>query len=306
MKNPVKNIFKDFFSVPHNEQRGIIFLILILITVMGFYFLMPYFVRPAKPVKSQQLNNQIAAFISKQKALNDSITLSKLQNNKALTGKQAAQIIHPFPFDPNTLTLKQALRLGLSSKQFHSIEKYRKKGGRFKKAADLKKIYTLSKSEYIILQPFIKIQPQQAITYHQIKKLNINTADSAQFVKKLKIYPKIAGRIIKFRKLLGNFYSVKQLKEVYGLHKSLYKKISPLVECKPGQTKKMELNTITFKQLLHHPYFNYSTTKLIINYRKKNKRFTSLKELKTIPGISETIFNKMQHYLYIRPLKKIK
>lgn len=305
MKNQLKNTLKNFFSVPHNEQRGIIFLILILIIVMGFYFLMPYFVRPENSVKSKLIYSQITAFISKQKALNDSITLSQLQDNKTLTGKQAAQIIHPFTFDPNTLNLKQALKLGLSSKQFHSIEKYRKKGGRFKKADDLKKIYTLSKSEYLILQPFIKIAPQQAVTYH-VKKLNINTADSAQFVKQLQIYPTLAGRIIKFRKLLGNFYSVKQLKEVYGFRKSLYKKISPLVECKPGQTKKLELNTITFKQLLHHPYFNYSTTKLIINYRKKNKRFKSLNELKTIPGISETIFNKMQHYLYIRPLKKIK
>ncbi|WP_161662352.1 helix-hairpin-helix domain-containing protein [Pedobacter sp. V48] len=47
-------------------------------------------------------------------------------------------------FDPNTISVDDWQRLGLSFKQSAAILKYLEKGGKFKKTEDLKKMYTIT------------------------------------------------------------------------------------------------------------------------------------------------------------------
>ena len=55
----------------------------------------------------------------------------------------------------------------------------------------------------------------------------------------------------------------------------------------PDLIRKMDLNTITFKQLIAHPYFPFEVTKAVMLYRKEHKRFTTPDELKKIKAILE-------------------
>jgi DNA uptake protein ComE-like DNA-binding protein len=61
----------------------------------------------------------------------------------------------------------------------------------------------------------------------------------------------------------------------------------------------INLNTVTFKELLAHPYFPFLTTKAIMLYRKDHKVFRSITELKTIPIISDSAYRKMARYLKV-------
>lgn len=104
----------------------------------------------------------------------------------------------------------------------------------------------------------------------QKEKLDINEADSTSFLTLYGIGPVFAGRIVKYRKLLGGFYDCKQLLEVYGMDSLRYQGFISDIECKSIVLKNININTVGFKELLRHPYLDYENVKLIVNYRDKN------------------------------------
>jgi DNA uptake protein and related DNA-binding proteins len=53
-----------------------------------------------------------------------------------------------FAFDPNTATEAELLRLGLPKRTVKSMINFREKGGKFRRAEDLAKIYSLSEADF--------------------------------------------------------------------------------------------------------------------------------------------------------------
>ena len=74
------------------------------------------------------------------------------------------QNVAMFDFDPNTITTAGWVRLGVSERTAATIDKYRSKGGRFRKAEDLLRIYGLSEHDKERLLPFVKIRNQESQT----------------------------------------------------------------------------------------------------------------------------------------------
>ena len=62
-----------------------------------------------------------------------------------------------------------------------------------------------------------------------------------------------------------------------------------------------DVNAVTFKELLRHPYFPFPVTKNIMIYRQKNKTFRSLDELRRVDGITDSLFSRMIIYLRLGP-----
>ncbi len=281
-----------------------------IVLLLVFNWLSPSFIYPKKN-SFNDLNREVSQFAVAQKSLNDSLHLIHLQNTGKLTPEQAAVKIHPFLFDPNHLSVEKGLQLGLSVRQTKTILHYVAKGGRFRKKEDLKKMHGLSATEYDILKPYIRITSfKKSIhkSYHPKKqltrmKVEINSVDSAGLVQKLRLPPWLARRILKYRTLLGGFYSRDQLHEVYGMKTSTYETVKGFVGIDTTKIRKINLNTATFKQLLHHPYIDYETTKKLVNARRKAFGFINFRQVKQLTGIPDTLLNKIRHYLYLRPLK---
>jgi DNA uptake protein ComE-like DNA-binding protein len=127
------------------------------------------------------------------------------------------------------------------------------------------------------------------IIKHQIqrKKTDLNKCDSAELERLPGIGPVLAARIIKFRKLLGGFVSVDQLKEVYGLSDSTFSIISSRVNANPSDISFIQINKATYKELIRHPYFERYDVQAVIKYRELNGRinaFDDLIENKVITG----------------------
>jgi len=310
MRNKVRYWIRSFFTLNKSEQRGIIFLLLIIVLLLLFNWLSPSFIYPKKNSFSG-LNQEVSRFAAAQKSLNDSLHLVRLQNAGKLTPQQAAVKIHPFLFDPNHLSVNKGLQLGLSVRQIKTILHYVAKGGRFRRKEDLKKVHGLSAAEYDILKPYIRITPFKSSihrSFHPKKqstrmKVNINSVDSAGLVQKLRLPPWLARRILKYRTLLGGFYDRTQLREVYGMKAATYDAIKTFVRIDTLKIRKTDLNSATFKQLLHHPYIDYETTKKLVNARRKAHGFINFRQVKKLTGIPDTLLNKIRHYLYLRPLK---
>ncbi len=310
MRKKIRYWIRDFFTLNKSEQRGIIVLLVIILLLLFFNLLLPNFVSHKKS-EFRTYNREVSQFLRTQKSLTDSLQLIHLQNIGKLSPEQADAKLHPVPFDPNHLSVKKGLQIGLSVRQVKTIQHYIAKGGRFRKKGDLKKMHGLSAVEYGILEPYIRIAPFKNSIYksYQLKKLSIrmkveiNSADSATLVQKLQLPSWLVRRILKYRTLLGGFYSRTQLLEVYGMKTSTYDAIKSFVRIDTSKIRKTNLNTATFKQLLHHPYISYETTKKLVNARREAYGFSNFSQVKKLTGLPDTLLNKIRHYLYLRPLK---
>ena len=109
--------------------------------------------------------------------------------------------------------------------------------------------------------------------------LEVNRADSAQLEALPGIGPVLASRIIRYRKLLGGFYMVAQLKEIYGMSEELWMRSSPRLMVDTSGMKKLEINFLSVAELGRHPYIGFRQAKKIVKRRDSVGKYTSKEEL---------------------------
>ena len=109
--------------------------------------------------------------------------------------------------------------------------------------------------------------------------LEINTCDSASLEALPGIGPVLSVRIIKFRKLLGGFATVDQLREVYGLSEEVFGLISSRVYADTTAVRKISVNNADYKELIRLPYFEKYEVNAILKYRKLEGRILSVGEM---------------------------
>ena len=161
-----------------------------------------------------------------------------------------------FPFDPNTVTAEELVRLGFSPRQAQVIEYYRSKGGKFAAKKDFAKMYVVDSAAYARLEPYIKI-----------KKLNLNTADSLQLLSLRGIGPYYAHKILEYRRRLGGmFTSAEQLLEIEGFEKERLDGFAQGVEVTHGRPR-FSLWSATRSELAAHPYIGSYAAKGIARYK---------------------------------------
>ncbi|MEI6887830.1 MAG: ComEA family DNA-binding protein [Bacteroidales bacterium] len=131
-------------------------------------------------------------------------------------------------------------------------------------------------------------------------KIDINKADTLEFQRLNGIGPSYARRIVFYRNKLGGFISCRQLLEVWGVDTSLFNRIKDHVMIISDSVQKIDINTMSFKEMLKHPYFPYELTRSVILYRQKNKMFRSVDELKLVEGVCDSVFRKISAYVKIK------
>ena len=120
-----------------------------------------------------------------------------------------------FPFDPNTIDSTGLRQLGLREQTTRIFLNWRRKGKRFYKKEELKKLYTLTAEEYNRLEPYIIIGSNTPSKYTTQQKVNINTADSLTLIRLKGIGPAIAHRILQKRRAKGRFKTIEEVLSVY-------------------------------------------------------------------------------------------
>ncbi len=127
--------------------------------------------------------------------------------------------------------------------------------------------------------------------------IDINTADSLTLLPLPGIGPVLAGRIIKYRRLLGGFSNIYQLYEVYGLKGETIDMISDHITIDTLTIRKMSLDSSSFRDLLRHPYLQLDDVKALVNYRDYKGRIDSMQELRNNCLLSDSILKKVGPYL---------
>ncbi|MFN8416397.1 MAG: helix-hairpin-helix domain-containing protein [Cytophagaceae bacterium] len=107
--------------------------------------------------------------------------------------------------------------------------------------------------------------------------VDLNKADSISFLEVKGIGPVLAGRIVKYRNLLGGYVSIEQLKEVYGLKEENYTKIKTQVMITSSGIKKIEVDSLIRNPYgIYHPYWDKASKKELMMAKKRGVSQDSL------------------------------
>jgi competence protein ComEA len=292
----MKDWLRDLFTFSAGERKGIIALVLILIIVCGIQIIVMR--RPPVPVAGTY-----PEWLKDSGILAES-RVGHLQARDTLTDQLSAEQVMPigkFYFDPNTATLGELLQQGISIRVCRTILSYRKKGGKFSKPEDLKKIYGLSPGMYSDLAEYIKIVPEGKTSRdrpsHAVERIELNRADSGMLEALPGIGPVLAKRLVKYRSLLGGYYSTMQIREVYGITDSLFNRIASRLDADTMLLTKLNVNAATEKELARHPYIGKFSAAGIIRYREHVTSISDINELVLNGLIPENKFEKLKKYL---------
>ena len=127
--------------------------------------------------------------------------------------------------------------------------------------------------------------------------IDINSSDTLQLMKIPGIGAAFAKRITSYRKLLGGFYRLEQLQEVYGMYEELYEKIIPYLQTNLNEITPIPANSASLEKLKSHPYINFYQAKAIIEMRKKKGKLDSINELYLLEEFTEEDLERIKHYL---------
>lgn len=315
----LSRIVSDYFTFSKKQRMGVFFAFSIIVLCMIIRLGHTFFISAkAFPIDStflfqvaqlQQANADKGDIVNYQRygqyRGDNNAEYSTYSSSHTLKGKL-------FEFDPNTLSAEGWKQLGLREKTIQTIQNYTAKGGKFRHPEDIRHIYGLFPDEAERLLPYIKIDNVEISDFNKYDKnqiqlnhtstatslsFDINTADTTAFISLPGIGPKLAYRIVSFREKLGGFYSIDQIREIYGLPDSVFQKIKSKLSLKNVSVKQININTSEITTLKTHPYLKWNIANAIIQYRAQHGNFISLEDLKKITVIDEQLFNKIVPYL---------
>lgn len=127
--------------------------------------------------------------------------------------------------------------------------------------------------------------------------VELNTADSLILKKVPGIGPAFARRIVKYRDLLGGFYTVRQLAEVYGIDEERYAALSPWFRVDTTQIRKLHVNQETASTLRKHPYISYQQARTLEQLQKQKSRLSGWENLLLIEEFTDSDKQRLLPYL---------
>ncbi len=309
----------SIFYFTRKDRRGSLFLLAVVLLICLVPFLYPFFTT-REITQSNSLDSSLAILNTRpaptrqQKYAADRRDDYQPYNNPSSAGYSSYKRSPKgtlFNFDPNSISAEGWKKLGLRDKTIATILNFRNKGGKFREADDIKKIWGLFPDEAERLLPYVQIEKVSAPVYEERQFANtvpktkstplnveINAADSTNLIALPGIGSKLSNRIINFRNRLGGFYDVEQVKETFGLPDSVFQKIKPLLHVK-GEVKKININTATLEDLKLHPYIKYHLANAMVQYRVQHGNYKAVEDIRKIMILTEENFQKVKPYLVV-------
>lgn len=303
--------FRDFHYVRRSDRRVIFFLLAVFIIVS-----LALLVFHGKETMYTASGNDDSAAVGWRDYRHGYYDYRRGKGNKyyAVRGRTVSR----FPFDPNTADSTELLALGLEPWQVRNIYKYRAKGGVFRKKEDFGRVYGLTNRQYRDLAPLIRIgsdyQPYTSRGYQNVpygeapdsvpgrrftaklrkgERIDLNDADTVLLLKVPGIGPYFARQIVHNRKMLGGFYSVRQLLEIQDMPEEAL----PYFEVNPAKVHRLNVNKLSLVDLRRHPYINYYQAKAIVDYRRLYGEIHDMGQLKLMKYFTPDDFERLRHYI---------
>lgn len=317
------NWFWDNILLKKEDRIGIIaFSCILFLILIGKWYLVVHYhpnlesdtTTIKESIEYTYLSKEVSPPAFSQSAQKNLVQELELKSKKMESSTSIVENIPPlslFYFDPNSVSKDSLIELGINEYAVKNIIKYRDRGGRFFESTDLKKIYGIDTQYLKQLIPFIKIKsvnrsetaksevasstykPKETIA---LSSIPINRSDTTDFMKIKGIGPVYANRIVKYRNLLGGYFSIDQLNEVWGISDSLFHQVKPYLVEDHSNLDKRNINELAMNELAKHPYIDWKQAKIITKYIKMHGSFGSMDELHKIHGIDPKLIDTLTYY----------
>jgi len=293
------NIFKSHFWC-HKSQRNGIFILILLIVVFQFIIVFVDF------YSEEKVNIDTPKVIAFHHQI-DSLSKIGSENSR----------LKIFPFNPNYITDYKGAQLGMSLVEIDKLLAFRKTGKFINSRKEFQKVTTISDALLNSISPYFKF-PDWVVERNQNMQLS-TSRDTRLFAKKSKyiltsidinlavkedlktingIGEKLSERIIKYRSKLQGFSTLNQLYEVWGLDTEVVGKLLLVFKViNLPNIKKINVNTVSFRELLKNPYLDYELCKKIFEYKDEVAELQDISELKNIIGFPLDLYDRIVLYL---------
>lgn len=274
------------------RSRRAILVFVVLLMILAIIPRLILFYTPEKPLK----------FSWKEKQIIQNFRPKKEKNTNRVYIKK----IYKIPakkFDPNTYTVSDWIKLGLSQKQAEAVLKFGKYG--FKSKEDLKRVFVIPEElmRKIIDSTFYPENKNGKIYFSEEKKetnrivVDLNSASEEELQEIKGIGPFFAKNILKRRQQLGGYYNNQQLLEVWKMTPEKLEEIKPYISFDPQKINKLNINTASAEEFKKHPYFSWNIANAIVKLRNQHGPFQSINDLKMSVVLTEELFLKIKPYL---------
>ena len=270
---------KSYFQFTKQQRRGILSLLLLMVIIQLGYF---YWSTRRKTIESLSDTSWLAM-----QTVIDSL------KNRPTTTKTVI-----YPFNPNFITDYKGYKLGMKLDEINRLFAFRKQNKYVNSAQEFQLVTGVSDSLLNVISPYFKfpdwVKQKNNPNYKTYTKFesekkivqkDINEASPEDLIKVYGIGPALSERILKQKEVLGGFVSMDQMQSIWGLspevienlNKSFFLKTVPSV-------KKININTLSTKELAKFPYFNYTIAKEIVTFRSMNGEIKNVEDLAKING----------------------
>ncbi len=127
--------------------------------------------------------------------------------------------------------------------------------------------------------------------------VELNSADTTILKKVPGIGSTFARRIVKYRELLGGYFSVQQLAEVYGIDEERYEALKPWFIADSTFVRKLNVNHTPIRELYRHPYIDNQQARAINQLRRQKGRLAGWENLQLLEEFTEADRERLSHYL---------
>jgi len=298
----LRRILMAYLSLSRGERNGFFILAILILILLAGRILLPVFMERSVP----DFKEADSAFMAFRSALQEAETFDNPEPGSA--GPKSGRVYPPsraavqyFNFDPNHVAYEELLALGLSDRVARTLLKYRESGGKFHGKRDLMKIYGLEKEDFQRLEPYIEMASLRVpvVERRVPEAFDLNGADAIRLQEISGIGPVFANRIIRYRDLLGGFYSGEQLKEVYGLREEQYEEIIKHVFIDTSFLRRINLDLVERETLIMHPYLTAYQADAIIAYREYKGGWKDIHEILQQQLLPDSVFERISPYLEV-------
>lgn len=261
--------FKSYFLFTKEQRSGILFLFSIIIVLQMIYYFVDFSNTPS-------ISNEGNQWLSQQ------YKIDSLKNNKP------TETYKIYPFNPNFITDFKGYKLGMTTQQIDKLLAFRKQGKFANSAKEFQQVTGVSDSLLNAIAPYFKFpdwvnsknsQSNNNSTWVDYSKskyqkketkitiLDINKASKEDLMKIYGIGDAISDRILKQKELYGDFVSMEQMNDVWGLSPEVIEKLNQNFNIINPNPIKIKINEASIKELGMFPYFRYPISKNIVVYR---------------------------------------
>ena len=297
--------FKSHFTFSKQEQSGIFFLLLIIITLQIVYFIFK--------------NNSNDS--KESKVILDIETQTKIDSLKKEV--QKIDSIRIYPFNPNFISDFKGYTLGMSLEEIDRLHAHRLQNKFVNSAEEFQKVTHVSDSLLNTFSQYFKFpdwtqnrSPQLSVGRAQriedakgnisskleqssilrVKDLNTATAEDLQLISG--IGDILSIRIVKFRDRLGGFLIDDQLNDVYGLEPEVVQRtLKGFKVIDKPVFEKININVASVEEISQLIYIKYVIAQRIVEYREINGTIISFDELTKIEDFPIDKIHRIKLYL---------